>query len=623
MYLQKTNSANFASEISVPLDSPEDRHSFNFARETGHSPNFKQHEPKYSARPKHQVRSGSMVPPPAYESLTNKLSIEKISYVARKVLPVIEIRPSVISALNAHSFKSYSTYEIDAVLEPLINSVRIGESDLFAFATEDQILEHAKDYVRMVESFKSSYGSSRLPLKGVIDFAESLSEHTSFTGIPVPLRPRTIHDRETEQHFRARVRGAAARMCKERWWRKKLRDLCHRTAENYMRSSGRVGKGISPYISSYTNSRLRSRERASREFMDACEVESDQGDVLSLADVYASSLANPRNRISETYARAVGCDRIREEFSLSAVFLTMTAPSRFHARTVSGDFSYPNSHFDGSTPDESQVYLRRVWARIRAALARADIHAFGMRVSEPHQDGTFHWHLLGYVEPNQLAQFIEICRHYSCQEDAHELTTERRRKARFHAEVIDCTRAAPRTYLFKYLTKNVVGSSDISDETGQPIHEGVDSARRLASTYSVRQFQFFGQPSVTVWRELRRLREKNLGEVSAEDFSDIRDAACSGNWGKFVELMGGVCVRREDQPIKPLRKERGENDYGEIIYEIRGLVMRRCLHEMDSGQFSVSTVMTREKSWRILSPNEVKHKHKSSDFEVARSAALG
>ena len=564
------------------------------AKPTVHSPAV--------VRPKCVAASPKDSIPPAYEALGNKFSHAKLSYIARQILPVSEIRPQAIKALQNHRFVSYSTEEIDSVLEPLKNTVRIGQSDLYAFATESQIKECAAEYSRSVQAFVSQNPprtSDCIP-----DFLSALSSAIQFTGITFPLEALTVGDRETEEGYKRRVISALARLHCDRWWRRQLRKQCHRTAENYMRKTGRVGRGISPYISTYTNSRIRSREDISKEFLKNSMVESDAGDLLTLESVAASSLANPRNRLSEAYARAVGCDHIREEFKLSAVFVTITAPSRFHSRIVKGEGSIPNPKFDGSTPRECQEYLSKVWARIRASLARHCIDAFGMRVAEGHHDGSIHWHLMIYVEPKSLDSLIDICDRYATQEDAGELTTEKKQKARFHAEIIDTSRAAPRTYLFKYLTKNLQGSQEISDETGGPISETVDSVRRLCSTYGIRQFQFFGQPSVTVWRQLRRLKDKNLGELSAEHFSEIREAACAGNWAEFVRLMGGACTPRKDQPIKPLREYRGENDYGDFVYEIRGLVMAQCLEEIESGAFS-RTVITSDKTWRVLTPYEV------------------
>ncbi|MEL5233833.1 replication endonuclease, partial [Serratia ureilytica] len=66
-------------------------------------------------------------------------------------------------------------------------------------------------------------------------------------------------------------------------------------------------------------------------------------------------------------------------------FYTITAPSKYHAVHSAGGFV---SHWNGASPRETQKYLCGVWAKARAAIARAGIHVFGFRVVEPHHDGT-------------------------------------------------------------------------------------------------------------------------------------------------------------------------------------------------------------------------------------------
>ncbi len=87
------------------------------------------------------------------------------------------------------------------------------------------------------------------------------------------------------------------------------------------------------------------------------------------------------------------------------------------------------------------------------------------------------------------------------------------------------------------ICKNINGSHL---ETGVYGEDPIEAAQRIdtwRSIWGIRQFQFIGGASVTVWRELRRLsKDKN----QPEEFENIRQAADDGNWCKYNELMGGV-----------------------------------------------------------------------------------
>ncbi len=99
------------------------------------------------------------------------------------------------------------------------------------------------------------------------------------------------------------------------------------------------------------------------------------------------------------------------------------------------------------------------------------------------------------------------------------------------------------------------------------------------------QFQFFGSPSVTIWRELRR----SPIDTNDEIIQKAAQAADSGDWAEFVRIMGGVLIPRK---LRPIRLTRVWSDkpgrYDEPIgYQITGI-------ETDSD-----SVRTRIHVWTI------------------------
>ncbi|QDQ29162.1 hypothetical protein FNU76_23970 [Chitinimonas arctica] len=95
------------------------------------------------------------------------------------------------------------------------------------------------------------------------------------------------------------------------------------------------------------------------------------------------------------------------------------------------------------------------------------------------------------------------------------------RQARFKAVWLDNVAAdgegkrygGPLAYILKYLAKNLTGRKNDGGEIGQDFEigkgavEGAELVRIWASLWGIRQFQAFGDASVSVWREARRLRD--------------------------------------------------------------------------------------------------------------------
>jgi hypothetical protein len=223
-----------------------------------------------------------------------------------------------------------------------------------------------------------------------------------------------------------------------------------------------------------------------------------------------------------------------------------------------------------------------VWARVRAAWARKGIDNYGFRVAEPHHDGTPHWHLMLFIPAEQEKQASEIFKRYALEEDGNERGAE---EYRFKAVTIDPKKGSATGYIAKYISKNIDGHGLEADLYGR---DAASSAARIgawASVWRIRQFQQIGGPSVTVWRELRRLEAQ---EVDQETLQKITQAADEGNWEDYIELMGGATCPREARPLRPyLIKKTEMNHYGEFTKKLKGLF------------FGPTVIITRLQEWTI------------------------
>lgn len=146
--------------------------------------------------------------------------------------------------------------------------------------------------------------------------------------------------------------------------------------------------------------------------------ENDLGEVFTLAYIANCGISNLTNRRNELITRMSGSEDVANSRGDVGIFLTITAPSKYHSYLSKPCKSNPK--YAGFSPVDTQEYFNKVWQRIRAKLKRSNIHPYGFRVVEPHHDGTPHWHILLFAPKEQFPQIEAITRHYSLEQNTHE-----------------------------------------------------------------------------------------------------------------------------------------------------------------------------------------------------------
>ncbi|MGR7046601.1 replication endonuclease [Klebsiella aerogenes] len=389
------------------------------------------------------------------------------------------------------------------------------------------------------------------------------------------------------------IAPAITRMFNEVWWRGRLRRIAAAWREHLQIAVGNVSKKRHAYASKNCVTDWREQKRRTREFLKGLDLEDEDGNRISLIEKYDGSVANPAIRRCELMTRIRGFENICNELGYVGEFYTLTAPSKYHATTKAG---YRNSKWNGSSPSDTQSYLTGLWARIRAKLHREEIRIFGIRVAEPHHDGTPHWHMLMFMLPEDVERVRLIIRDYAWEEDRHELRSDKAKKARFHAEAIDPEKGSATGYVAKYISKNIDGyalDGETDDESGELLKETAPAVSAWAARWHIRQFQFIGGAPVTVYRELRRLADTETAHGLSVEFAAVHDAADAGDWAGYVNAQGGPFVRRDDLQVRTLYEPRAEfNQYGEETVCIRGVY--------DSAIGADTPILTRLTQWKIV-----------------------
>lgn len=306
-------------------------------------------------------------------------------------------------------------------------------------------------------------------------------------GLPVPTISKTVT-----------VTGAIKRMQNTEWWLRKLRIHFTRKKEQVLICLGLVNKWQGKYCSDLTLKNRSYLKSAQLQMLENLYMKNELGEEFSLRDLHDKNVSNPVNRRNEFMTRMAGFEKLAKQLGHDATFVTFTCPSKYHnTYSTSG---HRNSKWDGSTPYTGQQYLNLVWQRIRAELARQDIKIYGFRISEPQHDGTPHWHLILFVESENMATLKEISNKYSLEEDGDE---EGAQEHRVKFKDIDPSKGSATGYVAKYISKNIDGSNLENDIDGGCAGEAAKRVEAWARCWGIRQFQQLGGASVTVWREMR------------------------------------------------------------------------------------------------------------------------
>ncbi len=378
------------------------------------------------------------------------------------------------------------------------------------------------------------------------------------------------------------MQAQVSRMSDAGFWRRALR-YRFKAVELTAIQRGAVHKHASPYVSEKA---LRRHERHAARMADqmaALEaINQTTGEACPMPDLIEASLANPANRRRALMARIKGIEIHATTKGHIGLFLTITCPSRMHAR--SSKTGAPNPTYDGTWPTKAHKYLCRVWARAMRAAAHQGMQPYGLRVVEPHHDACPHWHVLAFIDAGQAEAFASLVRSYALRDMPNEDGAQVRR---FTVEHIDPTKGSAVGYVAKYVSKSIDGEGVESDTESDG--DGKQAARRQiawARTWNVRQFQFFGVPAITPTREFYRVAGETLpGQVLPE-----LHAACKANdyaaWLAKAEAHGlsfGV-----DYSERPSTRYRGETTKA-----VQGL---RVLGGDLPGLLQITT---RHDTWRI------------------------
>lgn len=425
------------------------------------------------------------------------------------------------------------------IVEPLSIDIDISASD-------SQIQDLAKYNARHIEN-----GLLNCAVMGQAKFIDLMQGMCLRYGVAYP--------------FAHELESITARLICSAWWLRNLRSSFARAREKACIDAGLVHKKANLYCSDDTLEARRAQIKRNQELLEGVEIENESGERLTLAQAAAAGMANTHNRVNELITRTKGFQELADKYSHQCLFVTVTAPSRFHAVKANGQ---PNPKYNKATPRDTQQYLTKQWTRCRALLAWHGVKFYGLRVVEPHHDATPHWHLALWVKDEKsLHKLRSAFKTYFLR--GEECDYLERGAVLNRLKFKRCDSRGAVGYMLKYIIKNMRGhgiDGEADDESDNKSIYSESSAERVeawASTWRIRQFQQIGGHSVSVWRELRRVEKVELAktidglqEGALFSFVDTyiykawqsvqKHENHNANFAEFIEAMGGLDVKPKE-----------------------------------------------------------------------------
>lgn len=258
------------------------------------------------------------------------------------------------------------------------------------------------------------------------------------------------------------------------------------------------------------------------------------GSSFCLMDVVEKQLSN---RTNEDYAFTKALEEVAEKQGLDWGFFTFTADSEFHINPKNG-----NKNWNGMLPNETHKEMMEQWRKLHRLLNKYGVRFSGLRVVEPHKDGTPHIHFIAYYHKDDEAFILETIKKYFPN------FMSKKNPDGTYGDFMkgDKTQAMFSSYVFKYIKKHAKSFEE------RAITNPSLRVEAWRSLWDIRAFQWFGIPSKTLYRKLQKSQDL---ETEDKGLIQLQQVARACKTTEYLVMNGGLTTQNKHRPFKLLRKE--------------------------------------------------------------------
>ena len=334
---------------------------------------------------------------------------------------------------------------------------------------------------------------------------------------------------------------------------------------------------LPPYVDGWTLRRFEHQQVANAAFLKKhVAISLDQR--IPLSEIASSAAASRR---AQWYAMILGMREIASRDSFTPVFVTVTLPGEWHLCPRFGEPGDPRH-----SPTDAAKEIGKRWHNALCMFKGRKGQLFGIRVAEPHADGTPHLHCVLWVKLSQCDDLRDcLAKHFPAGTQSEKEYRDKGDFTKGPALVIKkweerseddargCADAA--SYALSYVLdvlENDTGNADPIADAGnlqksRTKSKEIKRVKAWARHARLRRLSLVGLNPGTIgrWATFYRALKGHSSEetVAHPQTKAILHAMKSAQWGSVLRLLGAFSSKN-DQPIKPVREVRS-NRWGDAV----------------------------------------------------------
>lgn len=378
-----------------------------------------------------------------------------------------------------------------------------------------------------------------------------------------------------------------------------------------------------PYVDSWTLGRFEQQQLANKNFLKKhVAISLDQR--IPLSDIASTQAASRR---SQWYAMILGMREIASRDGFVPVFVTVTLPGEWHLSPRSGEPGDPRH-----SPTDAAKEIGKRWHNALAMFHGREGKLFGIRVAEPHADGTPHLHCVLWVKLAQCGDLRDcLGQHFPAGNQSEKDHRDKGDFTKGPALVIKkweerskednrgCADAA--SYALSYVLDVLEDEASKADAAGNELADAgeiqksrtkskeLKRVKAWARHARIRRLSLLGLNPGTIGRWAtfyRALKNNNSEETSAHPKTKaILHAMRRRQWGSVLRLLGAFSLKNE-QPIKSVREAR-TNKWGDVV--------KTTVAYRDASASGQVLAFVRSRVWQIV-PAPPSNPPKDIEFSI-------